>query len=165
MRRHHRINLTFPLHVTLAIVLAACASAAMAQDRGRCITANVPEAFTLPDGSLHAAGRITLCTHLVLNPVTGLHRIWADGDGASLAMSRRFQPKEFKDSRSSLLFRRAPSGTLDLVGYVVPFNHKTWSYALQHTGANGAAEQSPLAATQAKGELVTLLATQSSNVR
>ena len=165
MRTLHSLNLAFPLRVTLAIALAACASEALAQDRGRCITAKVPEAFTLPDGTLHAAGRITLCTHLVLNPVAGLHRIWADGDSASLVMSRRSQPKEFKDDRSSLLFRRDPKGTLDLVGYVVPFNHKAWSYVLRHTGVNGAAEPAALAATRAKGELVTLLASQSSIAR
>jgi len=165
MRRLGRLNMTIPLRMMLAIGLAASASATLAQDRGTCVTAKVPEAFTLPDGTLHAAGRITLCTHRVLNPVAGLHRIWADGEGALLVMSRRFQPDEFANDRSILLFRRAPDGALDLVGYVVPFNHKAWSYVLQHTGVNGVPEPPALAAARSEGELVTLLASQSSMVR
>jgi hypothetical protein len=102
---------------------------------------------------------------MVINPVAGLHRIWADGDAASLVMSRRSRPAEFAGDHSSLLFRRAPNGVLDLVGYVVPFNHKAWSYMLQHSAAREAPDPGTLAVARAKGELVTLIASQSPMVR
>lgn len=165
MKTLGRLNVTIPLRLTLVIGLATCASAAVAQERGTCITAKVPEAYTLLDGTMHPAGRITICSQLMLNPVTGLHRIWAEGEGAAFAMSRRFQPREFSDGRATLLFRRDPGGTLDLVGYVVPFNHRAWSYILRHTGGHRMAEPTALDAARPEGELVTLLASPSSRVR
>jgi hypothetical protein len=142
----------------LIIGFAACATAALAQDNGACVTATVPEAFTLPDGSAHAAGRITLCTHEVMNPSVGLHRIWVDGDGSSLVMSRRTRPNEFEGERAVVLFRRVPGEPLNLVGYVVPFGHKAWSYTLRHTNGNGFDESTALAAARSSGEIVTLVA-------
>ena len=128
--RRNRGTPTF-LGVVLTIGLAACATSSWAQDRGACVTSNVPEAFTLPDGSVHAAGRLTLCTVLALNPVVGLHRVWPDGDGASLVMSRRALAEATADSQPVLLFRCLPGEPLDLVGYVLSDGRRSWSYALQ----------------------------------
>jgi hypothetical protein len=146
------------LGAAIFIGLAACATTALAQDTGACISATVPEAFTLPDGSVHAAGRITLCTHQVLNPSAGLHTVSVDGDGASLVMSKRSRPNEFDGDHAAVLFRRVPGEPLELVGYVVPFGRKAWSYTLRHTNGNGFAEAAPLAKATATGEMVTLLA-------
>ena len=128
------------LGVVLAIGLAACASASWAQERGACVSSNVPEAFTLPDGSVHAAGRLTLCTVEALNPVLGLHRMWPDGGGASLVMSRRARAEATADSQPVLLFQCAPGEPLDLVGYVLPDGRKSWSYTLRRSRSNGFAE-------------------------
>jgi hypothetical protein len=156
-RIHHR---SVPLAAMLTIGLAASAPASSAQDRGVCVTAEVPEAFRLPDGSVHAAGRLGICTHRALNPVTALHRVWVDDDGASLAMSRRAVAEEYTDSRPVFLFRRASDGTLDLIGYVVPFDHTSWNYALKRSAAQGFAEpKETLAAAEATGSVVTLIAT------
>lgn len=158
MREHRSHDNRTPLGVMLFIGLTACATAAWAQDRGTCIAAEVPEAFTLPDGSAHAAGRLTLCTHQALNPVVGLHLVrLADGE-TSFVMSQRSKPREFTDSRPVLLFRRAPDGALDLVGYVVPFDHVAWSYVLRHANGNGANNTAARSETQPEGELVTLIA-------
>jgi hypothetical protein len=158
MRGHRNCKNRIPLAVMLAFGFGAFATAAWAQDSGTCVSANVPETFTLPDGSVHAAGRITLCTHQVMNPSVGLHRVWVDGDGASLVMSRRSRPNEFDGDRAVLLFRRVPGEPLNLVGYVVPFGHKAWSYTLRHTNGNGFDESAALAAARSSGEIVTLVA-------
>jgi len=146
------------LGAVLVVGLAACASATWAQDRGSCVTSIVPEAFTLPDGSLHAAGRLTLCTVLALNPVVGLHRMWSDGDGASLVMSRRARAEATADSRPVLLFRCAPGEPLDLIGYVLPDGRKSWSYALRRSDLSGFAVPATAGAARSSGDLAAPLA-------
>ena len=132
--RRHR-NSPVRLFVILAVGLACWASESRAQDRGACITAKVPEAFTLPDGNEHAAGRLTLCAVQAFTPVAELHRVSVDGTGVGLAMSRRTVPEAYTDSRPMLLFRRAPDGVLALVGYVVPEGKKAWSYTMNRSGS------------------------------
>jgi len=65
-------NGLWKLGILLAFGLLVCASAAWGQDA--CVTAAVPSAFTLPDKSVHAAGRLTVCTSRALTPVVGLPR-------------------------------------------------------------------------------------------
>ena len=153
-----RCDRNFPVRVAvlLAIGLAACASASWARDRGACVTADIPETFTLPDGSEHAPGRLTLCAFQAFTPVIELHSVWVDGTGASLAMSRRAVPEEYADTRSMILFRRSPGGALDLVGYVVPFGDKSWSYTMKRSDRYGFGEPKSLARTRAAGHTVTL---------
>jgi len=130
--RHTRIRSTFAPSMLVFAGLVASGSAASAGDHGVCVTASVPEAFTLPDGQLHAAGKLTLCMDREFNPVVALHRMSADGDGTTLVMSRRSPAGEFAESRPVLLFRRAHGAALDLVGYVVPFDHTAWKYTLKN---------------------------------
>jgi len=138
-----------PLGVMLAIGLAFLVStSSWAQSPGICVTANVPEAFTLPDGTVHAAGRLVLCSFRTFTPVVGLHRVWTDGEGASLVMSRRVRSEETAESRPVLLFERAPGTLLDLVGYVLPDSGKSWSYALQRSSRTAVAGPEVFGATQ-----------------
>jgi hypothetical protein len=71
-----------------------------------------------------------------------------DGTGVGLAMSRRAVPEAYVNTRPTLLFRRAPDGVLDLVGYVVPVGKKSWSYTMNHSGRNGWSDAKSTAATQ-----------------
>lgn len=106
------------LGVVMAVGLAACATASWAQSGGPCVTSNVPEAFTLPDGSFHPAGRLTLCTLQEFTPVVGLHRVWVDGDGASFVMSRMTRAEVAPDSPPVLVFRRVDGSlTRPLLSY------------------------------------------------
>lgn len=147
-----------PLGAMLVIGLAACASAAWAQDRGACVTANVPEVFALPDGTVHPAGRITLCTEQALNPVTGLHRLQLADGACSLAMSRRSRAEATGDTQPVILFRRTPGEPLELVGFVLPYDHKSWSYALQRSNPTGFSHPPMFVGERPEGELVALLA-------
>ena len=151
MRARRDRNFPTRLLVTLVIGLAVCASASWAQDRGACVTANVPETFKLPDGSEHAAGRLTLCALEAFTPALELHSVWVDGAGARLAMSRRAVPEAYADTRSAFLFRRALDGALDLVGYVVPFGDTAWSYTMKRSDRNGFGETKSVAAAPASG--------------
>ena len=144
------------LALMVAVGLMACASVARAQDRGACVTAKVPEAFRLPDGSEHAAGRLTLCALQAFTPVIELHSVRVDGLGASLAMSRRAVPEEYADTRSAFLFRRSRDGALDLVGYVVPLGGKAWSYTMKRSNRESFGGLGSLAGRRDEGSVVTL---------
>ena len=143
------------LSLVLIVGLAAFASTSWAQNRGDCVTSKVPEAFTLPDGTLHAAGRLTLCTVQAFTPVVGLHRVWANGDGASFAMSRLTWAEANADNRPVLLFRRVHGWPLEFVGYVWPDERGSWSYALQRVDPAGIAGPEAFGAVRSWGELVT----------
>ena len=140
----------FPIRRTLVVMmgLAICASAAWAQENGICVTADVPEAFTLPDGSEHPAGRLTLCPVEALSPVTELHSVSVDGRGLRFAMSRRALAESYSGPRSEILFRRSADGGLVLVGYVVPFGTRSRSYAMTDWGRGGSSKKEPSVAAK-----------------
>src|SRR5262245_18862149 len=131
MRRPHDPKNPTILGVLVALALAACASASWAQNPKDCVTSIVPESFTLPDGSVHAPGRLTLCTVQDFTPVVGLHRAWTDGEGASFLMSRVSHAEANADSRPLLLFQRVAGSRLEFVGYVWPEFPTSWSYSLR----------------------------------
>ena len=159
MRTHHtRMNSTLVKAMLVIGGLVACGRAVWAGDQGVCVSANVPEAFTLPDGRVHAAGKLTLCMDRLLNPAVGLHRMTADGDVTALFMSRRSPAGEYADSRPVLVFRRAPDMGLDLVGYVVPFDHKSWKYTLKNPGGIGPFQPTARAETPPDGQFVLVIA-------
>ena len=137
--------------VLLAVGLASSASPSWAQSRD-CVTSNVTQAFTLPDGSSHAAGRLTICMLRAFTPVIGLHRVWADDDGASLVMSRLAPAEAIADSGPVLLFRSAPGRPLDLVGYVMSSGRRSWSYTLRRPAPTGLAGPKTFGAVQSPEE-------------
>jgi hypothetical protein len=143
--------------VALVMALAACASASWAQDSGACVTAKVPESFTLPDGTVHAAGRLTLCAVQAFTPVVGLHRVWVDGEGANFVMSRVARAEAKGDSPPVLLFRRVAGSPLELVGYVLPSERQSWSYALQRANRTDSATQEAFGAVRGLDDLVVPL--------
>jgi hypothetical protein len=131
-------NGLWKLGILLAFGLLVCASAAWGQDA--CVTAAVPSAFTLPDKSVHAAGRLTVCTIRALTPVVGLHRAWVEGDGASLVMSRIGPAEEKADSLPVIMFRRVAGSPLELVGYEASAGRNSWTYTLQRWDRTGVGE-------------------------
>ena len=129
--------------VALALVLGFAASASWAQGRGECVTSDVHEAFTLPDGITHPAGRLTLCSVLSLNPVTGVHRVWIDGQGASFVLTRRTRAEAGPDTSPAFLFRRVPGAPLDFIGFVASDGHQAWTYSLRREAARFSAASHP----------------------
>jgi hypothetical protein len=146
-----------PLRVVLAVVLAACASVAWASGRRACVTSLVPEEFTLPDGSVHAAGRLTVCAVKALNPVVELQRVSVDGGGGGgLIASRRARAEATGDSRAVLLFLRVPGNPLDFVGYVFPDGRASWSYTLRLPNGTAYASSGTPGAARSTGKPDTL---------
>ena len=94
----------------LAAGLIAIPSALFAQERGTCVTAAVPGAFTLPDGRLHAAGRLTLCLDRAFTPSVGLHRVALEGGTLVLVRSRRSRAEMDSGHDAVVLFHRRPAG-------------------------------------------------------
>jgi hypothetical protein len=127
------------LGVALAVGLAACASAALAQESGVCITATVPEAFTLPDGTVHGPGQFKLCTVQAFTPAIGVDHVWVRGEGADFEMSRMVATEARGDSVSVVLFRRVPGSPLEFAGCVLPTGGKSWSYTLGRSDRTGTA--------------------------
>ena len=117
----------------------------VAQELDTCVTARIPEAYVLPDGSRHEPGRLSLCLTENLSPVTGLHRVAVEGHTLGLARSHRTLAESRDVTEPLVLFRRR-DGHLELVGYVVRIDRKTWSYVL--------ADPEP---EPARGELVAVL--------
>jgi len=155
MRRPHDRNNPTLLGVVLAVGLAFSGSTSWAQTRGDCVTSQVNEAFTLPDGSVHAAGRLTLCTVQEFTPAVGLHRVWTDDDGYRFLMSRLTRAETIADSRPAFLFRCDPGEPLDLVGYVTSSGRKSWSYSLRRSDLTGLAGPETFGAVRPAGEPVT----------
>jgi len=137
---------TIPRVLVITRGLFNLVSSVAAQERGACVLARVPEAYELPDGSVHEAGRLTLCLTQALSPVAGLHRVAVEGHTLGLARSRRALAESRDITEPLVLFRRH-AGRLELVGYVIRVDRKVWSYAL--------AEEPPPQA--APGELVAVL--------
>lgn len=159
MRTYRNLSIPVRYAVILVIGVALFASAVSAQDRGTCVTAWVPEAFALPDGSMRVAGKFTLCVDRALNPVADLHRLSTDAEGAILVVSRRSLAREYSADRAVLrFFRAAPGAPLDLVSYVIPFGGKAWKYTLKKSHEFNPFESASLGAPTPTGEVVTLLA-------
>ena len=120
---------TIPRFLMITLGTLTFLTAVGAQELDACVTARVPEAYVLPDGSEHEAGKLSLCLSETLSPVTGLHRMSVEGHTLGLARSRR-SLAESRDVTDPLVLFRRRGGRLELVGYVVRIDRKTWSYAL-----------------------------------
>jgi hypothetical protein len=120
---------TIPRFLIITLGTFNFLTAVGAQELDTCVTAHVPEAYVLPDGSVHDAGKLSLCLSQTLSPVAGLHRLAIEGHTLGLARSRR-SLADSRDVTDPLVLFRRRGGRLELVGYVVRIDRKTWSYAL-----------------------------------
>ena len=87
---------------------------------GVCATAEVAEAFVLPDGSQHPAGMLTLCHERAFNPVSSFNSAFVDRRPVALFTSHHDTVEPDAGSDYFLLFARAADERLRLVGYTLP---------------------------------------------
>ncbi len=87
---------------------------------GRCVSADLPWHFVLPDGTRHAPGEIRLCLDRAYTPSTGLHRLYVDGDPTGILMSRSRTGEGGDGNRPFLLFRLGDDRDYTLVAYAWP---------------------------------------------
>jgi len=126
---------SLPVSLLLAGALAsglglAC-GVAEAGGRGECTSALVEEPFRAPDGSLHAAGRLTICASKRYSPVSHLHATYVDGMPLGLLISRAGWSEGLsEDGKPFMMFRRDADGLLHLSGYAIPAGDRMVTYRL-----------------------------------
>jgi hypothetical protein len=105
----------------IALGLLVLPGSAAAGQRGVCTSADVAETFLLPDGTMHEAGRITLCTEREYSPVRWLHAAYVDRMPVAMLISRSGSSEgRGTDLRPFFVFDRDAQGLLHLAGYAVP---------------------------------------------
>jgi hypothetical protein len=104
------------------LVLAAVAwlSSGVAWAQARCVTAEIPATFVLPDGSVHDAGELRLCVERVHSPVAVLHRIYVEDAVVALFESRTGRGESVSMGRPFVLLHRNALDQLELIGYARP---------------------------------------------
>jgi hypothetical protein len=81
---------------------------------GECVSAQVPSAFVLPDGTRGEAGPIRLCIARRLTPVSDLYEIRVGRGPARLFRTQRSEVEEYGES-PRFVFRRTVGGEMVLV--------------------------------------------------
>lgn len=119
------------LLVTLVLGLGIASGVADAGGRGECTSALVAEPFLAPDGSLHAAGRLTICETRRYSPVSHLHATYVDGLPLGMLLSRSGSSEGLSgDGKPFLMFLRDEGGLLHLSGYAIPAGDRMVTYRL-----------------------------------
>ena len=115
-----------------AIAVAALAAPipALAAPAGTCVSAKIPAPFWLPDGELHPAGTLTLCSVREFSPVANLHRISVDGRPVGVFLSQKRQAEGKGAVAPEVVFERDRAGNLKLLGYSVPERGRSIAYRL-----------------------------------
>jgi len=96
-----------------------------------CLSVRLKAPIMLPDGTIHDASRLTLCTSRDLSPVTRLHVISLNGKAVGLVRSRMGVSEGPARTTPMVMFRRLESGVLDLVGYAVPDGARDRTFVIQ----------------------------------
>lgn len=112
------------LFVPLLIVVGSAAWGAQT-----CTTATIDEPISLPDGSAHPPGKLTVCVHRDFSPVSSLHMTYVNRRPVAMLMSRR-GVSEGQAERPFMMFRRIDGGRLQLYGYALPSRQHMTTYLL-----------------------------------
>jgi hypothetical protein len=110
-----------------------------AQERGRCVTVDVPAEFVTPDRVTHEPGSLKLCVERVHSPVSILHKVYIDGHAVGLLQGRTGRSEGPATSQPYVQFRWNGRGKLLLVGYAWPDGKRMRTHIL----ACGAESGSP----------------------
>lgn len=141
-----------PRHIalrSLALTAALVASTvtvttAGAGENGTCVSAEIPFAFALPDGSTHDAGTLRMCVERSFTPVQTIHAVAIAGRPVGLVLSRRTVAEATDAAEPILLFNRRGDEPAVLLGYSVPMGRRSVAYRL-----DGAKDQALWAAQKA----------------
>ena len=149
------------LLLALAAAGLLCAGAAGAEGSGRCVTAIVPWAFELPDGSVYPAGPLTLCLSRVYDPVTGLHELRVERRPVGLFMSRFGEGEATSEAIPVVVFEARGGEPHKLAGYAWPGRAGLETYRFydpRATREERLLARAPLLESDASQELVFLAA-------
>jgi len=133
------------LPVVLSGLALACLATGTAAATRNCVTVSVPDPLQLPDGSIHPAGSLTLCSARSLSPVTQLHQVSVDGIPVGFLLSRMGLSEGPGPAEPLVTFHRDRKGRLLLIGYAWPAGRHSQTYLLKDprppSGEPVAAEQ------------------------
>lgn len=96
-----------------------------------CVSARIESAFQLPDGSLHPAGTLELCSRGDFSPVLHTHEIYVDGGAVGLFLSRSRSSEVPVEGRPVIAFARREDGVLALVRYFSPLGGESNVYSFR----------------------------------
>jgi hypothetical protein len=113
------------------IVVMAVATPAWSASSGSCVSVRLNDPFRLPDGIIRPAGELTLCDSQSLSPVSELHAIRVNGVSVGIFESRRLRPEAGTLQAPQVVFEKDASGTLALVGYIVPSSGHNLSFRMK----------------------------------
>ena len=103
----------------LMAIAGLAVPAAFGASTDTCVSANINAPFWLPDGALHAPGRLTLCSVREFSPVSNLHRLDVDGRTVGVFLSRK-RLAEGSGIIPEIVFSKDCAGNLTLLGYSWP---------------------------------------------
>jgi hypothetical protein len=114
----------------MLIAMALASGFVSAQERGRCLTVDVPADFVTPDGVMHEPGELKLCVARVHSPVSVLHKLYIDGHMVGMLQSRTGRSEGPVESEPYVRFRWNGRGSLLLVGYAWPDGDRMTTHLL-----------------------------------
>ena len=111
-----------PLAITALLTAALLVPVSTgAAGPGGCISAVIPDAIVLPDGSVHEAGKLRVCYSRDYSPVAGLHQTYINGRAVGMFISQHSATELTSDTDEAFfVFRRTGFGELELEGYAMP---------------------------------------------
>lgn len=112
--------------VLLSVIVAGQVSA-----QSSCLTVTLHQPVVFPDGSEHAAGRLTLCDWKAFTPVAQIHRSYMDGRPIQLLMGRRSTSERSVTEPDQVFFRPDSYGRLELIGYARTYRGRSMTVSFQ----------------------------------
>jgi hypothetical protein len=108
-----------------------------AQERGRCLTVDVPAVFVTPDRVAHEPGALKLCVARIHSPVSVLHKLYIDGHMVGMLQSRTGLSEGPASSEPYVQFHWNGRGQMLLVGYAWPEGDRMRTHILSCGGGYG----------------------------
>ena len=100
--RRIRSRARMGLVASVIVATALVGGLASAQERGRCLTVNVPAEFVTPDRVTHGPGTLKLCVARVHSPVSVLHKLYIEGHMVGMHQSRAGRSEDALKQREEI---------------------------------------------------------------
>ena len=119
------------------IALAVLAGPSLAEQSGRCYTAQIPEPVLLPDGSRLSPGTLRICMNQEFTPGTGLLATYSNGEATGIYIGRVGTSEGSAEIDGPFfLFLRQADGILALQGYAVGEGDRMCTYSMSPDAAS-----------------------------
>ena len=100
------------------------------QAGGGCVAVQLASPFLLPDGSLHPAGKLTLCTIRDYSPIQSFPELRVNGVAVGYVIGLRRGREGPPPADPLVYFRKTAAGELALIGYTAARGSKMITHVL-----------------------------------